>query len=136
MSISDANSGVVLGADSGDAVVARPPRFPSHALIEVRLSRWNPFARTSAVLIDMSVSGFKIQLVDRAPLKVGSLYYLAVPLEPFGIQVATKLTLRGEVKWVDMDGMRAGGIFVDVGDRDRLLIERVIAAVISRESGP
>lgn len=120
------------GGRDEDSFLIRPPRFPSHALIDVRFSRWNPFARVSAVLIDVSVTGFKLQLVDRAKLKVGTACVLSIPLSPFGVQVAENLVVKGEIKWVDQEGMRAGGVFVDVPDHSRLLIERVIAAVISK----
>lgn len=120
------------GGRDEDSFLIRPPRFPSHALIDVRLSRWNPFARLSAVLIDVSVTGFKLQLVDRSNLKVGATCELSIPLSPFGVQVSENLIVKGEIKWVDQEGMRAGGIFVDVPDHSRLLIERVIAAVIRK----
>jgi hypothetical protein len=118
-----------------EQLVARAPRFPSHALIDLRTNRWNPFSKRSAVLLDMSVSGFKIQLVDKAVLKMNSMCYLDVPLEPFGILSGQRLVVRAQVKWFDPEGLRAGGVFVGTSDNERLLIERVIAAVISRESG-
>jgi hypothetical protein len=118
-----------------DALVARAPRFPSHALIDVRFSRWNPFSKVSAVLMDMSVSGFKLQFVDHVNTASGAGCQLSIPLEPFGIQVTPRLIVKGEIKWFEPEAMRAGGVFVGARDQDRLLIERVIAAVISKDHG-
>lgn len=113
--------------------VARAPRFPSHALVDVRLSRWNPFSKASAVLIDMSVTGFKIQFVEKVQVKLGMRIHIGVPLEPFGLTSGGRLNLQGDVKWFDEKMMRAGGMFIDCADHDRLMIERIISSVISKQ---
>lgn len=113
--------------------VARAPRFPSHALVEVRVSRWNPFSKSSAVLLDMSVTGFKIQFVEKVQMKQNAKITLSIPLEPFGISGNAKLNLNGELKWFDQQMMRAGGMFVQCSDHERLMIERIIASVINKQ---
>lgn len=112
---------------------SRAPRFPSHALIDVRLSKWNPFSKCSAVLLDMSVTGFKIQFVDPVEIKPNTRFAIIVPLEPFGILGGGRLYLRAEMRWYDADIKRAGGVFFNCTDHERLMIERILASVISRQ---
>lgn len=112
---------------------ARAPRFPSHALVDVRLSKWNPFSRVGAVLLDMSVTGFKLQFVDSAAIRPDARIVLVVPLEPFQVLGGGRLSLRAEVRWYDADLKRAGGIFLNCTDHQRLMIERILANVISRQ---
>jgi hypothetical protein len=113
--------------------VARAPRFPSHALVEVKLSKWNPFSRASAVLLDMSVSGFKIQFVGAGEPALGKKLQIYIPLAPFGITVGGVLELSGVVKWVDQANRRVGGMFLGCSDHERLMIERIIASVVSKD---
>ncbi len=115
-----------------DHYSARAPRFPSHALVEARTSWWNPFAKSSAVLLDMSVTGFKIQFVERVSLKKEDKLQLIIPLEPFGLMGGGRLNLKAQVKWFDEPVMRAGGMFLNCSDQERLMIEGILASVISR----
>jgi hypothetical protein len=114
--------------------IARAPRFPSHALVEVKLSKWNPFSRASAVLLDMSVSGFKIQFVGAGDPAIGKKLQIYLPLAPFGITVGGVLELSGVVKWVDEANRRVGGMFLSCSDHERLMIERIIASVVSKDA--
>lgn len=129
----DSRHGLANGADQHYS--ARAPRFPSHALIDVRLSKWNPFSRCSAVLLDMSVTGFKMQFVDQADIRPDARFVMVVPLEPFGVLGGGKLSLRAEVRWYDAEVKRAGGVFLNCSDHERLMIERILASVISRQYG-
>lgn len=113
---------------------ARAPRFPSHALVEIKMNRWNPFAKHSAALLDMSVSGYKLQFVERVSLMQGAKFTLIIPLEPFGILGGGKLSVQTEAKWFDPEMLRLGGIFINCSDHERLMIERIIASVISRST--
>lgn len=117
-----------------DEHVARAPRFPSHALVQVKFSKWSPFSRASAVLLDMSVSGFKIQFVGAGDPALGKKIQIYIPLAPFGITIGGGLELCGEIKWVDSANRRVGGMFLNCSDHERLMIERIIASVVSKDA--
>jgi hypothetical protein len=103
--------GVFVGMDQSNSL-RRTPRFESHALVEIRTSRWNLFSTKSAILIDISADGFKIEFVSSlAPLRFGSKIRVSIPLAPFGIYSAQAIELVGLVRWFDERNFRCGGIF-------------------------
>jgi hypothetical protein len=105
----------------------RDPRFPSHALIDVSTSKWNPFSECSAVLLDLSQGGFKIEFVNPVELKTGVKINMTIRLSPFGILTPELLKLKAEVKWFDKEKLRCGGLFVSPSETDIYVLEKVIA---------
>lgn len=58
--------------DDGSSVVKRAKRIESHALVDVKMSSWNPLSVASAVLLDLSWQGFKIEFVNPVKVKAGA----------------------------------------------------------------
>ena len=72
---------------SEQSQVDRSERVMSHALVELRSNNWWPFGVKSAVLLDLSASGFKIELTGPADIKLETIHLLTIPLRPFGKQL-------------------------------------------------
>lgn len=106
--------------------VDRPPRFESHALVEVRSRFWNPFSRSSAVLLDISWKGFKIEFPTPPKLRPGLSLVLVVPLAPFNVLSPARVKLRIVLKWFDAQAGRAGGIFERLGAEETFVLEKII----------
>jgi|GEM_PF-4102448 len=104
----------------------RFPRFQSHALIDVRTHWWNPFKVASAVLLDLSVQGFKVEFVNPVKLRAGQRVFVSIPLSPFHILSPSRLKLSVELKWFDAQSLRAGGVFESLHDVERHIVEKVI----------
>lgn len=109
----------------------RAPRFESHALVEVK-SPWNPFSASSAVLLDLSVTGFKIEFVNSTRIKQGATLTMSIPLAPFDIKAPARVKLKIIVKWFDEKQMRAGGIFLEITEQQKYLVERVLTYILDR----
>ena len=109
-----------------DNHVDRKDRFISHALVEVRKYRWWPFGIHSAVLLDISLQGFKCEFTAPFEASIGDCYWLTIPLPPLGIFAPAKLTCLSECRWFDKNKMRIGGVFVELDKTQRLLIEQVV----------
>lgn len=108
------------------SIVKRAKRIESHALVDVRTSIWNPFSVASAVLLDLSWQGFKIEFVNPVKIKPGSRLSITVPLASFGILAPSKLKLKIQVKWYDARMLRAGGIFEPENHDQDYLIQKII----------
>lgn len=124
----------------GARPVQRHTRFRSHALVDVRTSRWNPFAQASAVLLDMSEQGFKVEFVSPVRLKPGARLQLTVPLSPFTILSPAKMRFEVELKWFDAGTLRAGGVFLSLDEAQRHVVEKIITRLAemqrARTAGP
>ncbi len=108
----------------------KTPRFESHALVEIRTSRWNPFSTKSAILIDISADGFKVEFVSPlSPLRFGGKVRMCIPLAPFGIYSAQAIDLVGVVRWFDERNFRCGGIFEKPDVETATHLEQIIAFV-------
>ena len=112
----------------------RAPRFRSHALVDMRLSQWNPFSTVSAVLLDLSWQGFKVEFVNSIKLRPGAELAMIIPLAPFRIQSPSSIKMRVVVKWIDARNFRAGGIFVAQTDQHRHLIDTILLNLSPVES--
>jgi hypothetical protein len=112
----------------------RFPRFQSHALVDVKTSSWNPFASFSAVLLDLSVQGFKIEFVSPVTIHAGERARLVIPLSPFRILSPERLKLRIVVKWFDARNQRAGGVFEGATAADAHVIEKILDRLLSQET--
>jgi hypothetical protein len=120
--------------DGGDSAqpTKRAKRIESHALVDVKLSAWNPLAVASAVLLDLSWQGFKIEFVNPVKIKPGSRLTMSVPLASFGILAPAKVKLKIQVKWYDSRMARAGGIFEPESHEQDYLIQKIIDVLTLR----
>ena len=107
----------------------REERYISHALAELRRFKKLPFFCRSAVLLDISRSGFKIELTGEYQIIPGTQYWLNIPLNPLGIYSPQRLIAKVECKWFDERRYRVGGIFLDLSNFDQLIIEQIVAAI-------
>jgi hypothetical protein len=122
---------------SGDkAVVSRESRFSSHALLDVRRYKFLPFGVHSAVLLDISAGGFKVEFTGETRQKPGDQFWVAIPLGPLGIFAPPRLMCRGECRWFDDKKYRMGGVFLEVTETDRHIIDQVIDTLQKRGALP
>lgn len=112
--------------------VVRPARFTSHALAEVRKFKYLPFLCHSAVLLDISLGGFKLEFTGEVNATPGSQYWLSIPLSPLGIYAPSRLMCRAEVRWFDARRHRIGGVFMEITKKDQLIIEQIIDSLRKR----
>lgn len=122
------------GNADGESIIKRAKRVESHALVDIKLSSWNPFSTTSAVLLDLSWQGFKIEFVNQVKVKPGSKLSMSVPLASFGILAPARLKLKIQVKWFDGRMLRAGGIFEPENHEQDYLIQKIIDVLTLRGS--
>lgn len=104
----------------------RQERFMSHALVSIKKFKWLPFAIHSAVLLDISLLGFKIEFTGDADVKIGTSYWLDIPLSPLGIYAPKRLLCHCECRWFDKESMRFGGIFIELDKTQRLIIDQIV----------
>ena len=113
--------------------VDRQTRFLSHALIEVRRHRWWPFGVQSAVLLDVSLQGFKLEFTGEHQGEIGRTYCICIPLSPLGVYAPIRtLVCHGECKWVDPQRFRMGGTLAGLDEPSRRLMEQVVACLRTR----
>ena len=120
--------------DDGSSVVKRAKRIESHALVDVKMSSWNPLSVARAVLLDLSWQGFKIEFVNPVKMKAGARLTMSVPLASFGILAPAKLKLKIQVKWYDGRMLRAGGVFEPENHEQDYLIQKIIDVLTLRGS--
>lgn len=113
-------------------VFPRADRFTSHALVEIRKFKNFPLFVKSAVLLDVSIGGFKAEFTGENRLVQGENIWLNIPLTPLGIYSPTRILIQGHVKWFDDKKYRVGGIFIDLADRDKIILEQVIDSLKKR----
>jgi hypothetical protein len=113
-------------------VVPRAKRYVSHALVEVRRFKWLPFFCHSAVLLDISSSGFKLGFTGEIQTSAGNQYWLHIPLSPLGIPAPQRLMCRCEVRWFDEQRFRIGGTFLGLTKSDQTLIEQIVVSLKTR----
>lgn len=110
----------------------RPARITSHALVEVRKFKHLPFFAQSAVLLDISLAGFKLEFTGETTVKPGTQYWLSIPLRPLGIYSPERLICQGECRWFDSQRFRIGGVFMALSKTERLIVEQVLGALKER----
>ena len=117
-----------------ESKVAKPraKRYVSHALVEVRRFKWLPFFCHSAVLLDISTIGFKLEFTGETDVAPGAQYWLNVPLSPLGILAPTRFICRCECRWFDPQRFRIGGTFLNMTNTDSMLIEQIVASLKTR----
>ena len=107
----------------------RQERVISHALVEVRQSLWWPFGVHTAVLLDISPSGFKIEFTGKARCQSEDKLWMKIPLSPFGISAPEAITIKVLVKWFDEKRMRIGGVFESLDNTSKLYLDQIIDRV-------
>jgi hypothetical protein len=115
-----------------DDKLKRDNRYPSHALLEIRQFKHLPFGIHSAVLLDISAGGFKIEYTGEVRTKPGRQFWLSIPLTPLGIYAPSRLQCKGECRWFDEKRFRVGGVFTSLTKADRLIIDQVIETLKRR----
>ncbi len=120
-------------ASTVDTSDDREVRFRSHALIEVKKYKFFPIGITSGVLLDLSISGFKLDLTRRAKIKAGDHLWLRVPLNTLGISVPSSFQCKIECKWIDREKFRLGGVFTELSATDKLVIEQIVQTLEDRD---
>lgn len=118
--------------NSDDSAQKRQERFVSHALVEVRKFKWLPFGVHSAVLLDISLQGFKLEFTGETISTIGEKYWLNIPLSPLGIFSPSHLICQTECRWFDQNRFRLGGVFVSLDKNQRLIIDQIINSLQDR----
>lgn len=118
--------------DSEKMTPGRERRYTSHALVDVRKFKHWPFGIKSAVLLDISLSGFKMEYTSEVSSKPGNQFWLNIPLNPLGILSPSHLLIRGECRWFDSNRFRVGGIFLGLTKNEKMIIEQIVEAVKKR----
>lgn len=121
---------IVTGSDGKQ--FPRADRFTSHALVEIRKYKSLPFFAKSAVLLDISTGGFKMEFTGEHRVHPGQHIWMRIPLTPLGIYSPTSLTILGEVKWFDDKKYRVGGVYLTLTDNERIIIDQVIDSLRKR----
>ncbi len=116
-------------------ILERPERVISHALVEVRRHRWWPFGIQSAVLLDLSTQGFKIEFTGHGSYRQGDRLWMTIPLSPFQVLGPESITLKINIKWFDANKMRIGGVFefTETTSPETGFLEQIIDKVKARE---
>lgn len=116
-------------ADDAKLVQERAERVISHALVELRRHKWWPLGVKSAVLLDLSQTGFKVEFTGQAKCGVDEMFWMQIPLSPFGIVAPRDIAVRVTVKWFDPKKMRMGGIFESPDAATNIFLEKIIEKV-------
>ncbi len=113
----------------------RPTRVVSYFLVNIKKYRYLPFfSSCSAVLLDISFSGLKLNIEGDYKLSSGQQFWLSIPLAPVGIFSPSKLVIRCECKWFDSAKMRAGCIFVNPNQKEERLIDQIITQLLKNNN--
>jgi len=116
-----------------DAILPnRAKRFLSHTLVELRQYKRIPFFCYSAVVLDISAGGFKLEFTGETISAPGRRYWLHIPLIPLGISKPTTFSCLCECRWFDEKRFRMGGSFVNLSAADEKLIELIMASIKAR----
>ena len=86
------------------------PRYPSDLIISVKISKWNPFSKVKARLLDISWSGFQIEFFKSISLKNEKKIRLEIPLDKLNGAIGC-IRVEAIVKWFDEQQFKAGGIY-------------------------
>lgn len=108
---------------------SREPRFLSHALVEIRHFKSLPLFCHSAILLDISPGGFKLELTGESVVKNGQIFWLYIPLSPLGIYTPKCICCRSESRWFDERTFRMGGTFLQLSPYERTVIEQIIVGL-------
>ena len=113
-------------------IINRADRYISHALVELKKYKNLPFGAHSAILLDISLSGFKIEFTGDTKVKPGEFYWLQIPLAPLGIMAPSKFECKTEVKWFDENKFRVGGTFNKLKESEKVIIDQIFEQLRSK----
>ncbi|MBF0440522.1 MAG: PilZ domain-containing protein [Oligoflexales bacterium] len=108
-------------------------RYFSHSLVEIRRFKYIPFFCHSAVLLDMSLGGFKIEFTGETVCRPGDQYWLIIHLPPLGIYAPKRIICRVECRWFDDTRYRMGGTFISLNKLEGMILEQVIESLKNKE---
>ncbi|MGE0171583.1 MAG: PilZ domain-containing protein [Oligoflexales bacterium] len=123
-----------MNSNDSKKISPRQERIISHALVEVRKYRFLPFSCYSAVLLDISLNGFKLEFTSEVTLSPSRQYWLSIPLSPLGIYAPKKLLCKCECRWFDGKRYRIGGVFLNLTKTQKMIVEQAIESLKSRKS--
>ena len=106
--------------------------MPEPAGSELRRFRHLPIGVHSAVLLDISLGGFKIEFTGDAVIKPGASFWLSIPLTPLGIYAPVRLMCKGECRWFDGKRYRLGGVFTELSKTERHIVDQVVETLRQR----
>lgn len=112
--------------------VDRQKRYQSHALVDFKKNRWLPIGIHSGVLLDLSMSGFKMEFTGEVKANSGSTYWISIPLSPLGILAPAKFNAKIKCRWFDQERYRIGGTFSNLSESDKLILQKVIEKLDER----
>ena len=112
--------------ENGKERIREKERYFSHSLVELRKFKHLPFFCYSAVLLDMSLGGFKVEFTTEKISRPGDQFWLVIHLPPLGIYVPKKITCKIECRWFDDNRFRMGGTFISLNKLETMIIEQVI----------
>lgn len=119
-------------ADNDMRGIKRPARYLSHAIVEVRRFKHFPFFAKSGILLDISLGGFKLEFTSEVHSHPGAQYWLNIPLAPLGIFAPSRLLCQAECRWFDEKRFRIGGVFTELSQTDRQIMQHVIETLGAR----
>ena len=103
-----------LAVNNNSSLKNRESRFVSHAIVELRKFKHLPFFCHSAVLLDLSPSGFKLEFTGETNVEPGDTYWLQLPLSSFGIYTPKSFSNQMQCRWFDSTRYRVGGSFTNI----------------------
>ena len=103
------------------------PRYASDLIIGIKLSKWNPFSKVKARLIDISWSGFQIEFFKSVKIKHDQHIQLHISLEKINGAMGW-ICIESQIKWFDEQNLKAGGIYTQSNPKDpkTILLEKII----------
>ena len=110
----------------------RQERIRSHTFVELRRFKHLPIFCHSAVLLDVSLGGFKVEFTGEVKLEPGQKYWVMIPMSPLGIVDTPKIYCLGECRWFDDTRFRMGGIFLNLGREEMAAIEKIVTVLKKR----
>ncbi len=111
---------------NADTHIPRAQRFFSHTIVTIKRYKHVPFFGHSGVLLDISTQGFKLEFVAKTTSNIGECYWLSVPLHPLKIASPSNLVIKAQCKWFDPQRLRMGGVFLDLENSQKEIIETII----------
>ena len=123
-----------LASKNNSSLANRESRFVSHAIVELRRFKHLPFYCHSAVLLDLSPSGFKIEFTGETQVEPGDIYWLQIPLASFGIYTPKSITIKCQCRWFDSSRYRIGGAFINIAKRDTVIIESMLENLTKKKN--
>ena len=104
-------------------------RLLSHTIIDVRPFRHLPLFTQSSHLLDISNGGLLVEFVTTPSIETGRKYWMIGHLTPLGITDVHQLKCYVECRWVNTQNCRMGGLFVDLDEQNKRIIELVLKSI-------